>query len=376
MKIGNSHLRKLFRHACGLFGSMLSAFSLSIMFLAVSRAVNAEEVVRIEFERPSFFDFHSKVFSLANVNEPQLVTLLTGQVEFENVNCFRVFCGSVIQLKGENIKDGKNLFLAQDEYVAQNDELFAIHRQASFAGKFPKTASELDSLISKLRGSKPEVSLEQVPKITFTERHLRSYLVFSSFSIPQPSPHLRALDLTMLAGPTETENSITYKSNDSKRAYSHVFERFRNGWRMKSTSTTVKPSATARSYINNAVIEYPSNDTFTVTTDAETDWVDPKRGKVSFRTVLSAFNVSYDLPVRLKLSESIPNGTRVDLVGNMQIKASWKDGEVVSHYDKDLVNELSASKYATDNSIFRIVFWVVNAALLVSLILFVIYRKK
>ena len=71
-----------------------------------------------------------------------------------------------------------------------------------------------------------------------------------------------------------------------------------------------------------------------------------------------ATGMTFGGTVNALLTEVIPNGTRVFLDGQEQIKAVWQDGKVVRVYHKGTIDDLSQSQFAsTGGRNFETYFW-------------------
>ena len=88
-----------------------------------------------------------------------------------------------------------------------------------------------------------------------------------------------------------------------------------------------------------------------------------------------ATGMTFGGTVNALLTEVIPNGTRVFLDGQEQIKAVWQDGKVVRVYHKGTIDDLSQSQFAsTGGRNFETYFWLLLCFIAIPLIVVILNR--
>ena len=290
---------------------------------------------------------------------------------------------AVLVYRMEGLSIGMNLILVETTQIASGTELLKLSRQTEpFKAEFPSSRESLEKLANELDKCDLSLKLYSKPKVPFGETHLSKLHVFTDFSIPFLQGSSNTLDLTEIrVDATKPDRRVCDLSKGGVQFHGE-FEKFQGNWRLLHSSQQSRP-ASSRSQqkkedivsrlISVCDIKYVNQNGFEVTSKSEAIYSSGKKGGSTSNMV--ATGMTFGGTVNALLTEVIPNGTRVFLDGQEQIKAVWQDGKVVRVYHKGTIDDLSQSQFAsTGGRNFETYFWLLLCFIAIPLIVVILNR--
>ncbi len=359
------------------FGALIVVWICTVFF---GQLYGAEKASDFDVIYPTTFEY---LESHSAIPDGDVYIMSVGSVRVKDLHNFRLKRLSATTIDPKYIQNGMNLILVETTQIASGTELLKLSRQTEpFKAEFPSSRESLEKLANELDKCDLSLKLYSKPKVPFGETHLSKLHVFTDFSIPFLQGSSNTLDLTEIrVDATKPDRRLCDLSKGGVQFHGE-FEKFQGNWRLLHSSQQSRP-ASSRSQqkkedivsrlISVCDIKYVNQNGFEVTSKSEAIYSSGKKGGSTSNMV--ATGMTFGGTVNALLTEVIPNGTRVFLDGQEQIKAVWQDGKVVRVYHKGTIDDLSQSQFAsTGGRNFETYFWLLLCFIAIPLIVVILNR--